>query len=68
MKKIYINPTTQIVELKTQQNMMLTASGTTNETSGNLSRRRNDVWDEKTTTINVVIRVDKPDEIHNIWN
>ena len=32
--------------LETQQNMMLTASGTTNETSGNLSRRRNDVWDD----------------------
>lgn len=47
MKKIYINPTTQIVELKTQQNMMLTASGTTDATEGNLSRRRNDVWDDE---------------------
>ncbi len=38
MKKTYINPNMRVVTMKTQQMMMLSAIGTTEETSGNLGR------------------------------
>ncbi len=47
MKKTYINPAIEVVKMNVQQNMMLVASGTTNETSGNLSREIDLPWDEE---------------------
>ncbi len=38
MKKTYSIPTMEVVEMKVRQNVMLVASGTTDMTSGNLSR------------------------------
>ena len=46
MKKTYINPTTQVIELKTRQSVLLNASGETNATSGNLSRRNDIDFDD----------------------
>ena len=49
MKKIYQNPETKIVKIQTQYQMLAGSpgyGGTTTETSGNLSRRGNSVWDE----------------------
>lgn len=46
MKKTYINPTTTVVKIELSHMIALSTLGTTNETSGNLSRRRNDVWDD----------------------
>lgn len=38
MKQTYINPELKVVKLQTQQFMMLSTLGTTEATSGNLSR------------------------------
>ena len=38
MKKTYINPSLEIINEETQQFMMLSTLGTTEETSGNLGR------------------------------
>lgn len=38
MKRTYVNPTVDIVVMKTQQFMMMSNLGTTDETSGNLAR------------------------------
>ncbi len=37
MKKKYSNPTIQVIECKTQQFMMMSNLGSTNQTSGNLA-------------------------------
>jgi len=49
MKKIYQNPTIKIVRIATQRllaDSLQYGRGTTTETSGNLSRRGNDFWDD----------------------
>ena len=47
MKKTYMIPTMKVVEIK-PAHLMIAASGSTNETSGNLSRRgRFSDWEEE---------------------
>ncbi len=38
MKKQYVNPLVEVVEIKTQQILMMSNLGSTDATSGNLSR------------------------------
>lgn len=48
-KKIYIIPATEVVKVAIQQQVLagsMPYGGTTNETSGNLSREDEDLWDE----------------------
>ena len=47
MKKTYMTPAIEVVKMNVQGNMMLVASGNTNETSGNLSREVGLPWDEE---------------------
>ena len=47
MKKTYKNPTLKVVKIQPNQ-LMIPASGYTNETSGNLGRRgRFSTWEEE---------------------
>jgi hypothetical protein len=46
MKKTYIIPAIQVVEVKTQQFLMMSDLGSTNSTSGNLSREGS-FWDDE---------------------
>ena len=48
-KKIYIIPATEVVKVAIQQQVLagsMPYGGTTNETSGNLSREADDLWYE----------------------
>lgn len=49
MKKIYQNPTIKTVRIASQRLLAdsLQYGSTTTETSGNLSRRGNNVWDDE---------------------
>ena len=48
MKKIYKNPTTDVVKIETTHMIALSKEGDTELTSGNLSRRgRRSAWDEE---------------------
>ena len=49
MKKIYQNPTIKIVRIATQRLLAdsLQYGRSTTETSGNLSRRGGDIWDDE---------------------
>lgn len=48
-KKIYMIPATEVIAVKIGQQVLagsMPYGGTTNETSGNLSREDEDLWDE----------------------
>ena len=45
MKKTYQNPTTKVIEIELQQMIAMSALGTTQATSGNLSREGS-AWDD----------------------
>lgn len=48
MKKIYKSPTTNVVNIELSRMIALSTLGTTDETSGNLSRQeRYSIWDEE---------------------
>ena len=46
MKKIYKTPTMNVVKVELTHMIAISTLGNTDATSGNLSRRGNNVWDE----------------------
>ena len=46
MKKTYQIPEMKVVKIHTQQMIAMSYGGTTNEKSGNLSRRGGSLWDD----------------------